>query len=96
MCSISCGPYNNVWAVGRKGCAFHRQGITEEKLEGEKWVCIEPPSGGQLKQISVNVIGVWALDNQGRLHLRKNITDKFPEGTYWQPVVPDPTILSEY
>lgn len=96
LCSISCAPYKQVWAVGRKGCAYHRHGITDEKFEGEKWVCVEPPSGGQLKQISVNTVGVWALDNQGRLHVRKDITDKFAEGTHWQTIQPDPLILSKY
>lgn len=96
LCSISCGPYKQVWAVGRKGCAYHRHGITEEQIEGDKWVCVEPPSGGHLKQISVNAVGVWALDNQGRLHVRKDITDKSPEGTYWQTIQADPLILSNY
>lgn len=85
-----------MWAVGRKGCAYYRQGITEEKIEGEKWVCVEPPNGVQLKQISVNTIGVWAVDGGGKLQVRRDITEKFPGGTYWQVVHSDPPGSSEY
>ncbi|XP_072376481.1 tectonin beta-propeller repeat-containing protein [Diabrotica undecimpunctata] len=94
LTSISCGPFKQVWAVGRKGCAYYRFGITEEKLEGEKWICVEAPKGGQLKQISVSSIGVWAVDHQERIHVRKEITPTFPEGTHWQTIVADPPILS--
>ncbi|CAH0558227.1 unnamed protein product [Brassicogethes aeneus] len=94
LCSISCGPYKQVWAVGRKGCAFYRLGVTEDKLEGEKWHCVEPPGGGQLRQISADVIGVWALDLQGRLHVRKEISKAFPEGTHWQLIDVDPPVLN--
>ncbi|KAJ8966147.1 hypothetical protein NQ314_003710 [Rhamnusium bicolor] len=78
LSSISCGPYKQVWATGKKGCAYYRLGITEERLEGEKWVCVEPPNGGHLKQISVNSIGVWAVDNRGQLHT----------------IAPDPPVLN--
>lgn len=95
LCSISCGPYKQVWAVGRKGCAFYRLGITDDKLEGEAWKCIEPPSGVQLKQISVNSIGVWAVDHHGRLYVRKEINQTFPEGSHWQLISIDPPVLSK-
>lgn len=95
LSSISCGPYNQVWVTGTKGCAYYRLGVTAEKLEGEKWVTVEPPNGEQLKQISVNVIGVWAVDHRGQLHVRKEITSVFPEGTHWQTIVADPPILSK-
>lgn len=71
-------------------------GITEERLEGDKWICVEPPSNGQLKQVSVNTIGVWAIDNQGRIHVRKEITTTFPEGTHWQTIYADPPVLSKF
>lgn len=93
--SISCAPFNLVWATGKKGCAYYRVGITENKLEGERWVCVEPPIGSQLKQISVNSAGVWALDNQGKLHVRREITATFPEGTHWQTITADPLVLSK-
>ncbi|VEN49848.1 unnamed protein product [Callosobruchus maculatus] len=92
--SISCSPYTQVWAIGKKGCAYVRIGITKEKLEGEKWVAVEPPNGGQLKQVSVNKAGIWAVDLHGRLHVRKEVSEKFPEGTHWQTILPDPTILN--
>lgn len=92
--SISCGPFRQVWATGKKGCAYFRLGITQENLKGDKWVTVEPPNGGQLKQISVNIMGVWAVDNKGQLHVRKEITATFPEGTHWQTIAADPPILS--
>lgn len=93
--SISCGPFNVVWATGKKGCAYWRTGINENKLEGERWMCVEPPNGGQLKQISVNSVGVWAVDHLGRLHVRREVTVTFPEGTHWQTITPDPIVLSK-
>ncbi|XP_074030994.1 tectonin beta-propeller repeat-containing peroxin 23 [Leptinotarsa decemlineata] len=92
--SISCGPFNKVWATGKNGCAYFRVGITEEKLEGEKWICVEAPHKGQLKQISVSSIGVWAVDYRARLHVRKEITSSAPGGTHWQTLEPDPPILN--
>lgn len=95
LSSISCGPFNQVWATSKKGCAYYRLGVSEDKLEGEKWMCVEPPnSGSQLKQISVNKLGVWAVDHQGRIHVRKEITSTFPEGSHWQTITADPIILS--
>lgn len=94
LSSISCSPFTLVWATGKKGCAYVRLGITENKFEGERWVCVEPPSHGQLKQISVSLIGVWAVDHSGRLHVRREVTATFPEGTYWQTISPDPWVLS--
>lgn len=58
-------------------------------------MCVEPPHGCQLKQISVSFIGVWAVDYHGRLHVRKEITPTFPEGTHWHTIMADPPILSE-
>ncbi|XP_030751064.1 tectonin beta-propeller repeat-containing protein [Sitophilus oryzae] len=84
--SISCGPFNQVWAVGKKGCAYLRVGIKEDKLEGERWVCVEPPVGAQLKQVSVNSAGIWAIDALGRLNVRKEVSESFPEGTHWQSI----------
>ncbi|XP_060517887.1 tectonin beta-propeller repeat-containing protein isoform X2 [Cylas formicarius] len=94
LSSVSCGPYNQVWATGKKGCAYVRRYITRELLEGERWTCVEPPPGAQLKQISVNSAGIWAVDTLARLNVRKEVTDVFPEGTHWQTIVPDPPILS--
>ncbi|XP_018569624.2 tectonin beta-propeller repeat-containing protein isoform X2 [Anoplophora glabripennis] len=94
LSSISCGPFKQVWATGKKGCAYYRLGITQQKLEGEKWVTVEPPNGEQLKQISVNTSGVWAVDFKGQLHVRKEITSVFPEGTHWQMIAADPPILN--
>ncbi|XP_008194152.1 tectonin beta-propeller repeat-containing protein isoform X3 [Tribolium castaneum] len=94
LASISCGSYNLVWATGKKGCAYWRAGINENKLEGERWVCVEPPNGGQLKQISVNCVGVWGVDHLGRLHVRREVTETFPEGTHWQTITVDPLVLN--
>ncbi|KAK9870500.1 hypothetical protein WA026_008057 [Henosepilachna vigintioctopunctata] len=94
LSSISCGPFNKVWATEKKGCACVRVGITEDTLEGEKWIGVESPSGGALKQISVNTIGIWAVDNLGRLHVRINVSSSTPQGTHWQTITPDPPVLS--
>ncbi|XP_066141762.1 tectonin beta-propeller repeat-containing protein isoform X2 [Euwallacea fornicatus] len=94
LSSISCGPFNCVWATGKKGCAYLREGIKEGNLQGERWVCVEPPVGAQLKQISVNSAGIWAVDTLGRLNVRKEITSTLPEGTHWQTISADPPILN--
>ncbi|XP_076270197.1 tectonin beta-propeller repeat-containing peroxin 23 isoform X2 [Rhynchophorus ferrugineus] len=94
LSSISCGPFSQVWATGKRGCAYYRVGIKEDKLEGDKWICVEPPAGVQLRQISVNAAGIWAIDTLGRLNVRKEVTATFPEGTHWQTISPDPPILS--
>ncbi|XP_044750245.1 tectonin beta-propeller repeat-containing protein [Coccinella septempunctata] len=92
--SISCSPFDRVWATEKKGCACVRIGITEDKLEGEKWASVQPPNGGELKQISVNTIGVWAVDHLGRLHVRKEVSSNNPEGTHWQTIIAGPPILN--
>ncbi|XP_019761431.1 tectonin beta-propeller repeat-containing protein isoform X1 [Dendroctonus ponderosae] len=92
--SISCGPFSQVWATGKKGCAYFRVGIKEDKLQGERWICVEPPGGAQLKQIAVNAVGIWAVDTLGRLNVRKEVTSMFPEGTHWQSIVADPPVLN--
>ncbi|KAK4880363.1 hypothetical protein RN001_008509 [Aquatica leii] len=94
LTSISCGPYNKVWAIGNNGCAYWRVGIQLEKLQGESWASVEPPTATHLKQVSVGKIGVWTLDKLGRLYVRKEVTTVFPEGTHWQCIMADPPILS--
>lgn len=60
-----------------------------------QWQTVEPPSGAQLKQISVGYNIVWALDTIGRLSVRREIqSNVFPEGTHWQtlPAMPNDPI----
>lgn len=95
LSSISCGPYKQVWATTKSGSVYWRIGITADKLEGDKWIGVEPPSGSQLKQISVGQAGIWCIDNEGRIHVRKEVTCTFPEGTHWQTIVVDPPVASK-
>ncbi|XP_008548798.1 tectonin beta-propeller repeat-containing protein isoform X1 [Microplitis demolitor] len=95
LTGISCGPLGQVWAVGKNGSSYWRFGITNSKPIGEVWTNVEPPSGAQLKQISVGKNVVWALDTAGRLSVRREIQPKvFPEGTHWQtlPAMPNDPI----
>lgn len=92
LTSISCSPYKRVWATAKNGCAYWRLGITSDKIEGEKWVCVEPPSGCQLKQVSVGPAGVWCIDTNGKIHVRKEVAETFPEGTSWQTINVDPSV----
>lgn len=94
MVSISSGPFNNVWAIGKNGCAYTRLGIKEDLLEGTKWRSIEPPQGSQLKQISVGACSIWSIDNNGKMYVRKEITHVFPEGSHWQCINVDPSLTS--
>lgn len=94
LTSLSCGPYKRVWATARNGCAYWRLGISKDKLEGEKWVCVEPPIGSQLKHVSVGLAGVWCIDSNGKIHVRKEVTDTFPEGTSWQTINVDPSVTN--
>lgn len=96
MISISCGPYKQVWAVGRNGCTYRRLNVKEDLLEGDKWQCIEPPPSCQLKQISVGIPGIWAIDHHGKLYVRKEVTHVFPEGSHWQCITIDPAITSMF
>lgn len=62
---------------------------------GIQWQNVEPPSGAQLKQISVGYDVVWALDTMGRLSVRRDVqSNVFPEGTHWQtlPAMPNDPI----
>lgn len=92
LTSISCGPYKTVWATAKNGCAYWRLGITKDKIEGEKWICVEPPTGCQLKQISVGLAGVWCVDTNGKIHVRKEVSETFPEGTCWQSISVEPSV----
>lgn len=83
-----------MWAVGKNGCAYSRIGIKEDLLIGEKWHCVEPPPGAQLKQVSVSNLGIWAIDHNGKLYVRKEVTHVFPEGSHWQCIPIDPSITS--
>ncbi|XP_046426690.1 tectonin beta-propeller repeat-containing protein isoform X1 [Neodiprion fabricii] len=95
LIGISCGPEGQVWAVGKNGTSYWRLGISLAKPTGETWQNVEPPSGAQVKQISVGKDVVWALDTTGRLSVRREVRAKiFPEGTYWQtlPAMPNDPI----
>lgn len=94
LTSISCGPYKRVWATAKNGCAYWRLGITRDKIEGEQWICVEPPVGSQLKQISVGLAGVWCVDTRGKIHVRKEVSEMFPEGTSWQTIQVDPGVTN--
>nr|CAD7586073.1 unnamed protein product [Timema genevievae] len=84
LASISCGPDNQVWAVGKNGSAYWRFGINSSKRMGDVWETVEPPSGKTLKQVSVGRSAVWVLDSAGQLSVRREVTPVFPEGTHWQ------------
>lgn len=86
MISISVGPDNQVWAVGKSGAVFRRLGITVDKLEGESWQKIES-TDILFKQISYGKGGCWAIDQFGKLYCRREITAVFPEGTHWHPII---------
>lgn len=79
MISISAGPDNQVWAVGKSGAVFRRTGITIDKPEGENWQKLES-SGILFKQVSIGKGGCWAIDQFGKLYCRKEITAVFQEG----------------
>ncbi|XP_017786159.1 PREDICTED: tectonin beta-propeller repeat-containing protein [Nicrophorus vespilloides] len=88
--SICCGSFKQVWATGRNGCAYKRLGIREDNLEGQSWLCIEPPQGAQLKHISVGAAGIWALDIHGNIYVRvENIKSE-----KWRSVNIDPAALT--
>lgn len=95
LSSISCGPFRQVWATGKNGCGYWRLGINLDKVEGSKWVCVEPPVGSQLKQISVGLMGIWCVDTSGKIHVRKEVTPTFPEGSHWQTITVDPFVTSK-
>ncbi|XP_011065676.1 PREDICTED: tectonin beta-propeller repeat-containing protein [Acromyrmex echinatior] len=95
LISISCGPCGQVWAIGKNGSSCWRLGISATKPTGIQWQNVEPPSGAQLKQISVGHDVVWALDTIGRLSVRREVqSNVFPEGTHWQtlPAMPNDPI----
>lgn len=94
LTSISCGPFKKVWATAKNGCAYWRLGITKDKIEGNKWICVEPPPGCKLKHISVGLMGVWCLDTNGKIHVRKDVSESFPEGTTWQTIDVDPSVTN--
>lgn len=96
LTSISCGPFRRVWAIGRNGCAYWRLGIHADKVDGEKWICVEPPAGCHLKYISTGQAGIWSVDQDGKLHVRREVTSMFPEGTHWQTLTVDPSVTSKF
>ncbi|TGZ54256.1 Tectonin beta-propeller repeat-containing protein [Temnothorax longispinosus] len=95
LISISCGPCGQVWAIGKNGSSCWRLGISVTKPTGIQWQNVEPPSGAQLKQISVGDDVIWVLDTMGRLSVRREVQPNvFPEGTHWQtlPAMPNDPI----
>ncbi|KRT79436.1 hypothetical protein AMK59_7120, partial [Oryctes borbonicus] len=94
LSSICCGPFTNVWATAANGSVYVRQGIKVDLLQGNKWMCIEPPPGNPLKQVSVSETGVWAISRKGNLYIRKDISNGWPEGSCWQHFSVDPLLTS--
>ncbi|KAG0417671.1 hypothetical protein HPB47_005434, partial [Ixodes persulcatus] len=82
--SISLGAGLRLWAVGRDGSAYFRNGITLNNPTGSAWFHVEPPPGGSpLVQVSVGQTAVCAVDASGKLWRRLEVMEFFPEGTEW-------------
>lgn len=62
---------------------------------GDKWQCVEQPSGTHLKQISVGPLGIWTVDQNGKIYIRKEVTHVFPEGTHWHCLNMEPPIIGK-
>ncbi|XP_045618254.2 tectonin beta-propeller repeat-containing protein isoform X1 [Procambarus clarkii] len=72
-----------VWGVSVTGEVVIRQGVTESKHEGEKWVLVPAECPMCSVCAGVDGCGVWAVSKDGRAHLRLGITKKTPQGTDW-------------
>ena len=74
-----------VWAVrGSLGVPVFREGITEQKISGSKWLPVE---GRGFKIIESGLAGcVYALTRKGELYYRDGITALDNKGTSWKQI----------
>ena len=67
MTSISVGGGLRVWATGKDGSAWLRDGVSESNPQGVCWYHIPPPPRNVvLRQISVGDTEVYAVDTTSK------------------------------
>lgn len=88
MSSVSVGGHLRVWATGRDGSAWYRDGVTNSSQTGTCWYHVPPPSGVVLRQISAGDSEVYAVDKTStshrRLLVKRKIFVKLYQNTYFK------------
>lgn len=73
VCHVSCSDSGLVWLLCWDGSALVRTGVNRQQPQGDVWCSVQPPSGVELRQLSVGSDGVWALASDGRVFFRKDV-----------------------
>ena len=77
---VTVSPRGFVWGVNANDQVFHRQGISDCKVDGSFWKLIN----GSLKQISNGRSGVWGVNANDEIFYREGtFGDNGSEGTSW-------------
>jgi hypothetical protein len=84
---------NVIWAVGRKGELYYREGLSEDNIAGTSWKLIEAPKCSDLftrksnvspKSVSLTKHSAWVLLANGAIAVRTEISQKQNDGKQWK------------
>lgn len=82
-----------VWAVGRKGELYYREGITKENPGGSNWKLIETPkctftfnpkAANGTKLVSLTYNAAWVILMNGVIAVRTEVSIHQQEGKQWK------------
>lgn len=82
-----------IWAVGRKGELYYRDGSSKENISGSSWKLIETPkcntpfnpkSSVGVKCVSLTKYSAWVLLSNGLISVRTDITQEHHDGKHWK------------
>lgn len=88
--STSCGI---VWAVGRKGELYYREGISVDNPSGSNWNLIEAPKNNigfahktnvSAKSVSLTKGAAWVVLTNGVTVVRTDVTKTHQDGKQWK------------
>lgn len=91
---VAISIYSNViWAAGRKGELYYREGVTQENPSGSNWKLIEAPkctipftqkTGVGAKLVSLTRNAAWVILTNGIIAVRTDVSKDLHEGKQWK------------
>lgn len=82
-----------IWAAGRKGELYYREGVTKENPSGSNWKLIEAPKctfpmtqkgGVGAKLVSLTQNAAWVILTNGIVAVRTDVSKNLHEGKQWK------------
>lgn len=82
-----------IWAIGRRGEIYYREGISKEIPAGTRWKLIEHPkntypfnqkSSGGAKSVSLTESTAWVVLSNGAIAVRTDISKNQQDGKQWK------------